>query len=64
MSPLLWWSFPAVATISAIVWNAWRTRTPGPVDPLDSIQEFERLRTALSVERRAADHRPADRGDD
>lgn len=50
MTPLVWWAIPAVATIGAIAWNSWTHRTRRPVDPLDSIKDFERLRSALAVD--------------
>lgn len=50
MSPLVWWTIPAAATLSAIAWNGWRTRSRGPVDPFESVRDFERVRSALAVE--------------
>jgi hypothetical protein len=45
------WLLPVpVATLSAIAWAAWRARPRGPVDPRDSVADYERFRRALGTD--------------
>jgi len=52
MSPLLWWSIPAVATTAAILWASWSSRTRRPEEAYDSVREFERFANAISGQQR------------
>lgn len=49
MSPLVWLVIPAVATLLAIAWASWSTRTRGPEETHDSVAAYERFRAALSA---------------
>ena len=46
---LLWLLPVPVATLGAIVWVSWTSRTRGPQRPQDTVQEYERFRAALSA---------------
>jgi hypothetical protein len=48
MGVLGWLVVPAVATILAILWVQWASRTRGPVDVRESVAERERFVAALS----------------
>ena len=44
---LLWLLPVPVATGAAIAWATWSSRTRGPQDPADSVEEYARFRAAL-----------------
>ena len=46
---LLWLLPVPLATGLAVGWAAWSTRTRGPQDPVQSVQEYERFRAALAT---------------
>ena len=46
---LLWLAIPLLATLVAIAWNSWRTRTKGPDEARDSVEAYERFRAALTA---------------
>lgn len=48
MSPLVWLVIPAVATLLAIAWVSWSSRTRGPEETHDSVAAYARFRAALS----------------
>jgi hypothetical protein len=49
VSDWLVWLLPVpVATLCAVAWVAWTSRTRGPVDPADSVADYERFRRALA----------------
>jgi cytochrome c-type biogenesis protein CcmH/NrfF len=45
---LLWLLPVPLATLGAIAWVSWSSRTRGPQDPADSVREYERFRAAMS----------------
>ncbi len=47
MSPLLWWTIPAVATTAAIAWASWTGRTRRPEDAYDGVRAYQRFRSAM-----------------
>lgn len=47
MSPLVWWTIPFVATFGAVGWNAWSTRDRRPEEAIDSVEAYEKFRTAI-----------------
>jgi hypothetical protein len=48
MGVLAWLGVPAAATILAIVWVQWSSRTRGPVETSESLAERERFVAAFS----------------
>jgi hypothetical protein len=48
MSVLLWLAVPGAATILAIVWVHWSSRTRGPIEVNDSLAERERFKAAFA----------------
>ena len=61
MRELLWLAVPLLATLVAIAWNSWRTRTRGPDEAIDSVQAYERFRAALTVPAQPTGDAPARR---
>ena len=51
---LLWLLPVPVATLAAIVWSIWASRTRGPGDASESVQEYARFRAALGASVRPA----------
>ena len=45
---LLWLLPVPLATVAAIAWAAWSSRTRGPVDTAEGVEAYERFRAALS----------------
>lgn len=60
----LWWlAIPVAATLSAIGWVAWSTRTRPPADMEDTVADYERFRAATeSRTDPGSDRKPRDRG--
>jgi heme exporter protein D len=58
MGVLVWLAVPAAATILAILWMHWATRTRGPVEIRDSLAERERFKAAFATTN-APQHRPS-----
>jgi hypothetical protein len=48
MGVLAWLGIPAAATVLAIVWVQWSTRTRGPIEIHESLAERERFKAAFS----------------
>jgi hypothetical protein len=46
---LLWLLPVPLATLGALAWATWSSRTRGPQDAQDSVQEYARFRAALGV---------------
>jgi hypothetical protein len=46
---LAWLGIPAVATLLAIVWVHWSTRTRPPVEVQESLAERERFKAAMAA---------------
>ena len=46
---ILWLLPVPVATLAAIAWAAWTSRSRAPVDPADSVREYERFRAAMAA---------------
>ena len=59
---LLWLLPVPLATLGAVAWASWSSRTPGPRDTADTVEQYARFRAALgsSVARvdRDRDDRP------
>ncbi len=50
MPAWLVWLLPVpVATLAAVAWTTWSSRTRGPVETTDSVQAYERFRQALTA---------------
>jgi len=50
MPAWLAWLIPVpLATVAAIAWAAWSNRTRGPEEAIDSVQAYERFRSAMST---------------
>jgi hypothetical protein len=47
VSALAWWLVPAVATILAVLWVSWHTRTRPPQNTHDALAARERFRQAM-----------------
>ena len=45
---LLWLLPVLLAPLLAIAWTAWAGRSRGPVEAIDSVEAYERFRTAMS----------------
>jgi len=45
---ILWLSPVVVAPMLAVVWMAWASRPRGPVQALETVQEYDRFRAALT----------------
>jgi cytochrome c-type biogenesis protein CcmH/NrfF len=45
---LLWLLPVPVATLAAVAWAAWSSRTRGPQDTADGVAAYERFRAALA----------------
>lgn len=45
---LLWLSPLPLATLGAIAWTSWTSRSRGPAPAIDSVEGFERFRSALT----------------
>jgi cytochrome c-type biogenesis protein CcmH/NrfF len=58
---LLWLLPVPLATLAAIGWASWSSRSRGPQRPEDSVQEFDRFRAAM---RRSTGSSPGGRADD
>jgi hypothetical protein len=44
------WLLPVpVATLGAIAWTSWTSRSRGPVEAVDSVQAYERFRRAMDA---------------
>jgi hypothetical protein len=44
------WLLPVpVATLGAIAWTSWTSRSRGPVEAVDSVQAYERFRQAMDA---------------
>jgi len=57
VSAWLVWLLPVpVATLCAVAWAAWSTRTRGSADPADSVADYERFRRALAAPPSADTH--------
>jgi hypothetical protein len=48
MGVLAWLGIPGVATVLAIAWVQWSTRTRGPVEVHESLAERERFKAAFA----------------
>ena len=48
---LLWLLPLPLATVGAIAWTSWTSRSRGPAQAFDSVEDFERFRAALTSER-------------
>lgn len=46
---LLWLLPVPLATVAAIAWTAWSSRTRGPQDAADGVAAYERFRAALAT---------------
>ena len=46
---LLWLLPVPLATGAAAAWGWWSTRTRGPQDPAQTVQEYERFRAAMAT---------------
>ena len=46
---LLWLLPVPLATLGAIAWTAWTSRSRGPVEAAESVQAYERFRQALAT---------------
>ena len=46
---LIWLLPVPVATLAAIAWASWTSRARGPVEAVESVQEYERFRQALAT---------------
>lgn len=44
---LMWTGAPVVALLFGIVWAHWRGRERGPLETMDSVEEYERFRAAI-----------------
>ena len=63
MAPWLIWLLPVpLATLGAIAWTTWSSRTRGPEQALDSVQAYDRFRAAMSTPVPST-HPPARGGD-
>lgn len=47
MSILAWLAIPVATSMLAALWGWWTHRPRGPVDPAESISQFERFRAAM-----------------
>jgi hypothetical protein len=47
MQVLAWLLIPLVATVLGLLWAAWRSREPKPVDPHQGMEEMARFREAM-----------------
>jgi cytochrome c-type biogenesis protein CcmH/NrfF len=45
---ILWLSPVIVAPLLAVVWTSWSTRPRGPEQALETVQEYDRFRAALT----------------
>jgi hypothetical protein len=48
MGVLAWLGIPGAATVLAIVWVQWSTRTRGPIEVHESLAERERFKAAFA----------------
>lgn len=46
---LLWLLPVLLAPLLAVLWTAWAGRSRGPVEAIDSVQAYERFRTAMAT---------------
>ena len=46
---LLWLLPVPLATLGAVLWTSWSSRARGPVEAQESVQAYERFRTALAA---------------
>ena len=46
---LLWLAPVPLATLGAIAWTAWSTRSRGPAEASESVAAYERFRNALAT---------------
>lgn len=46
---ILWLSPVIVAPMLAVVWTSWAARPRGPVQALETVQEYDRFRAALTA---------------
>lgn len=46
---LLWLSGIPAALVGAIAWTSWSNRSRGPEQAIDSVQAYERFKTAMSA---------------
>lgn len=50
---VLWWLIPAAgATLLAMAWVAWSTRTRRPADTHETLEDYERFKEAMGREPR------------
>ncbi len=61
---LLWLLPVPVATLAALAWATWSSRTPGPLDPADTVEQYARFRAALGSSVRGASTPPEPSGED
>ncbi|MCW2723288.1 MAG: hypothetical protein JWN35_209 [Frankiales bacterium] len=46
---LIWLSPVPLATLGAIAWTSWSSRTRGPVEAIDSVEAYDRFRQAMTA---------------
>lgn len=46
---LLWLLPVPLATVAAVAWGAWSSRTRGPQDTVDGVAAYDRFRAALAT---------------
>lgn len=48
MTVLAWWAIPIVATALALGWAAWVSRSRPRPEAIDTVEDYQRFRTALA----------------
>lgn len=55
---ILWLSPVIVAPMLAVLWTVWAARPRGPVQALETVQEYDRFRAALTAPVPQPQHAP------
>lgn len=62
MAALWWWVIPVTATLLAILWAGWVSRPRTKQEAINSVETYERFRSAMDVHQRRSEEmrRPTD----